>query len=169
MPRRPQLGDTNVHFGGEPLPQVDATFPAQMRPKGLGNSEPASEDEALLAISGGPSTATLPLPEKNILQTDEPSQFSNADDVEQATPASLSWTNGEVVRWVIRHEDSGTLSFLDTYGAADAYFDAHERTRWMVPGQDEVVGWKPVENATTLPGEASAASDTSPVGTEPLV
>jgi hypothetical protein len=75
---------------------------------------------------------------------------------------------------------------LDTYGAADAYFDAHERTRWMVPGQDEVVGWKPVEiashvsgdpgmTATTTP-QASAASDTlaigdgsNAVGTGPLV
>lgn len=166
--RAPQLGDTHVHFGGEPFVASDTTKPEEMRPKGLAIDDSGSGDDGLGQILGGHASKQSDSPEKNILQTPGASEFSNSGEVEQATQASLSWTDGEHEAWMIRDEATESVMAYPTYAQADEYFDAHERTRWLIPGQDEVVGWKAAHpsgaavEVEPAPG-ASAASDTTHV------
>jgi hypothetical protein len=167
--RLPQLGDTQTHFGGDPLPQVDATFPVELRPKGLANNESGSETGTLGEVFGGHPPAPLSSPEKNILQTpvEEESSISGHGEPESAatlgivaTQASLSWTDGAKVVWFIRNEAESMIHEFANYAQADAYFEANERTRWLVPGQDEEPGFKAASPAPQPGAGASAASDT---------
>jgi hypothetical protein len=152
--RAPQLGDTHTHFGGDPLPQVDATFPLELRPKGLDIEASAPEEAGLGGFFGGHATPNPLSPEKNILQTPEangdgipPVDGSTPPTLPVQTEASLSWTDGVNVAWFIRNEGEEVTHDFATYAEADAYFDANPRTRWLVPGEDEEPGWKAAQVA----------------------
>lgn len=147
--RLPQLGDTQTHFGGEPLPQVDATFLAETDQKGLANNESGSQEAGLGQFFGGHEGAPLPSPKKNILQTPD----ANGDSISpvdggapptlaEQTQGSLSWTDGWKVVWFIRNEADSTVHEFSSYAKADAYFEANGRTRWLVPGEDDEPGFK---------------------------
>lgn len=153
MPRQRQLGDTHVIHGGEPLPQVDATFPDKLRPKGPGNDEPAAEDEALGPNYGGHGSEQSPSPEKNILQTGNENEDSNSTLSRlytTYTTEQMSWVSPEGNQVWLLETESGVREF-DSAGAADLFWDdliTHEQlARPLVPGEDHPIGYVPFDQA----------------------
>jgi hypothetical protein len=151
MRRTPQLGDVLVVHGGERPAGPDAPSLDAAISKGDLREETASEGKALGGILGGSSTATSDS-EKNFADTppavadgaigDTPTGDIPPMVVHERTSAELCWTDGERMGWLIRNEVDGQDECFASYEAANAYFEANERTRWLVPGADEVPGWK---------------------------
>lgn len=76
--------------------------------------------------------------------------------VPQYTEDQLRWSNGIQTGWLIRDEAKDEdLCFASYVGASD-YFQEHERTRWLIPGTDEMEDWKPAPGAD-VPRDTSAA------------
>lgn len=164
MRRTPQLGDTIILHGGPRPAGPDAPSLDAGIAKGDSAGEPAAEDEALGGILGGHPPATTDSEKIFAASTpaadgaigDAPTASTEPMVVPQYTEDQLRWSNGIQTGWLIRDEAKDEdLCFASYVGASD-YFQEHERTRWLIPGTDEMEDWKPAPGAD-VPRDTSAA------------
>lgn len=139
MPRTPQLGDTRVHFGGEPFVRSDTTESMEKRPKGLDLDASGFEAGGSGQILGGHESPTFTSPEKNILQTPEELRFSN-----------WAWTNGVLDALLVR-DAAGELHVFTTEADMLAACEGESALELrqlnpMNPEDDAVEGWVPAYN-----------------------